>query len=113
MFGLTKRDAQTIFVRDSDGVTAALREALAEAPPEERPGLEGALEIAGGVCSSSEAETQARWVRAHLDAAAVTGPADSVTAIKALREAAPGMSLLAAVELARTTRTVEDARGAA
>ncbi|MBM9619816.1 hypothetical protein ACFU9F_20210 [Streptomyces zhihengii] len=113
MFGLTKRDAQTIFVRDSDAVTAALGKALAEAPPEERPGLERALEIAGGVCSSSEAETQARWVRAHLDAAAVTGPADSVTAIKALREAAPGMSLLAAVELARTTRAVEDARGAA
>ncbi|EFH31128.1 predicted protein [Streptomyces pristinaespiralis ATCC 25486] len=34
------------------------------------------------------------------------GPADSVEAIKALREAAPGLSLLSAVQLARSAESV-------
>jgi ribosomal protein L7/L12 len=40
----------------------------------------------------------------------VRGPADSVTAIKALREAAPGLSLKSAVDLAKTAQATEPTR---
>ncbi|MBX9397046.1 hypothetical protein K4749_26490 [Streptomyces sp. TRM72054] len=41
-------------------------------------------------------------VRERLDAVGYEGPADSVQAIKHLREAAPGLSLLSAVQLAKS-----------
>ncbi|MEU1277775.1 hypothetical protein [Streptomyces sp. NPDC005805] len=109
MFGQRKREVHTIVVRDGDVITSALRDALEQASPEERPGLERALAVVADAALTEE-ETQARWVRTRLDAAAVKGPADSVPAIKALRESTPGLSLLVAVELARTTKSVEDGR---
>jgi hypothetical protein len=51
--------------------------------------------------AATDAELRGRWVRGHLAAAGVEGPADSITAIKALRKAEPRLSLLAAVVLAK------------
>ncbi|WP_307713893.1 hypothetical protein [Streptomyces sp. V4I23] len=110
MFGLTKQEQSVIVLRDADSIVAAVRAALDRATPEERPGLQRALEIVEDASASTHEDLEARWVRQRLDAAGVTGPADSIPAIKALREAAPGLSLKSAVDLAKTTRSAESAR---
>jgi hypothetical protein len=110
MFGIGKQERSVLVVRDADGIEAAVRDALDRATPEERPGLERALEIVAEASAATYEELQAQWVRQRLDAAGVQGPADSIPAIKALREAAPGLSLKSAVDLAKTTRSAESAR---
>ncbi|MGW1541125.1 hypothetical protein ACWCPM_12955 [Streptomyces sp. NPDC002309] len=103
MFGRSKHpEAEILFVRDADAAVAALRRALAEAGPEERPGLERAVALAEQVAAATDDEARARWVRERLDAVGYEGPTDSVAAIKHLREAAPGLSLLSAAQLAKS-----------
>ncbi|MEV1077895.1 hypothetical protein AB0I98_06510 [Streptomyces sp. NPDC050211] len=100
MFG--KSSSAVIFVRDADVAVSSLRQALAEASPEERPGLERAVAVAERAAAATESDVRARWVRERLAGAGYQGPADSVEAIKVLRQAEPGLSLVAAVELAKS-----------
>ncbi|TSB18066.1 hypothetical protein [Streptomyces benahoarensis] len=86
-------------IRDADVIVAALRQALAEASPEERPGLERAAALAESTAAATEGQMRARWVRSQLAAVGFTGDLDSVAAVKALRRAEPKLSLLAAVQL--------------
>ncbi|MFF4324116.1 hypothetical protein [Streptomyces sp. NPDC001568] len=90
-----------LLVRDADTVASALRQALAEASPEERPGLERAVALVQSVAADSEPQLRARWVRSRLAAVGYTGDIDSAAAVKALRQAEPKLSLLAAAELQR------------
>ncbi|MFE1826855.1 hypothetical protein [Streptomyces yangpuensis] len=102
MTGFLGTDTKHTFVlpiRDSDTVVASLRRALAEATPEERPGLERAVAVVEAAADADETRLRARWVRARLAAAGFTGDVGSVAAVKALRRAEPKLSLLAAVEL--------------
>ncbi|TQK52352.1 hypothetical protein FBY35_2784 [Streptomyces sp. SLBN-118] len=101
LFGSGKRELSVLVLRDADGIADAVRAALSTAGPEERPGLERAAAIIAEAADASAAELRGRWVRQRLDAAGIKGPADSVTAIKALRQAEPTLSLWAAVSLAR------------
>ncbi|MFF4309693.1 hypothetical protein [Streptomyces sp. NPDC001507] len=89
----------TLLLRDADVITAVLRQALADASPEERGGLERAVAIAESIAAATGAEVRARWVRSQLAAVGFTGDVASVAAVKALRQAEPGLSLLAAVQL--------------
>lgn len=89
----------TLVLRDADVIAAVLRQALADAPPEERAGLERAVAIAESTAAATEAEVRARWVRSRLAAVGFTGDVASVAAVKALRQAEPGLSLVAAVHL--------------
>ncbi|KOV63790.1 hypothetical protein ADL00_22865 [Streptomyces sp. AS58] len=102
MAGRGKHPRTILFVRDADAAVADLRQALAEAGPEERPGLERAVGIAERAARASDADLRARWVRERLAAVGYEGPVDSVKAIKHLREAAPGLGLLEAVQLAKS-----------
>ncbi|WP_162688529.1 MULTISPECIES: hypothetical protein [unclassified Streptomyces] len=90
-----------LLVRDADVVADALRQALAEASPEERPGLERAAALVESTAAATETQLRARWVRSRLAAAGFTGAVDSVAAVKALRRGKPKLSLLAAVQLQR------------
>ncbi|MBQ0825384.1 hypothetical protein [Streptomyces tagetis] len=102
MLGLRKPPEIAVLVlRDADVVARALRQALAEASPEERPGLERAATLVERAAETSDAELRARWVHERLAAVGHEGPADSVRAVKALRDAVPGLSLLAAVQLSK------------
>src|SRR5687767_10289279 len=103
MFGLssTSNDRFVLFVRDADVIAETVRRALAEATPEERPGLERAAALIEEAAAGSDHALRARWVKERLAAAGYEGPADSVTAIKALRDAEPGLSLRSAVALAK------------
>ncbi|MFG2714086.1 hypothetical protein ACGFX2_26540 [Streptomyces goshikiensis] len=97
--GLKTEHNFLLLIRDSDTITTALRQALAEASPEERPGLERAAALVESTAAATEAELRARWVRTRLAAVAFTGDIASVSAAKALRQAEPKLSLLAAVQL--------------
>lgn len=97
--GLSKKNTFVLTVRDSDLVAAALREALAGASPEERPGLERAAALVESTAAANEGLLHARWVRSRLAAVGFTGDIASVTAVRALRQAEPKLSLLAAVHL--------------
>lgn len=98
---LNKKHNFVLLVRDADVVAAALREALAEASPEERPGLERAVALVGATAAATETELRARWTRDRLAESGFTGDVSSVAAVRALRKAVPRLSLLAAVQLQR------------
>lgn len=104
MFGLTssRKDQLVLFVRDPDAIAETVRRALAEATPEERPGLERAVELIEEAVATSDQALRARWVKERLAEVGYTGPVDSVAAIKALRAAEPGLSLSSAVALAKS-----------
>ncbi|WP_317440725.1 hypothetical protein [Streptomyces collinus] len=99
IWGQGRKSDAVLTVRDADVVAAALRQALAQASPRERPGLERALALVESTAAASESRLRARWVRARLAAAGFTGDIASVAAVKALRQAEPRLSLLAAVQL--------------
>ncbi|WP_018546565.1 hypothetical protein [Streptomyces sp. LaPpAH-108] len=96
---LTGKREFALVVRDADLVSAALRQALAEAGPEERPGLERALEIVAATGGADDDQLCARWFRDRLAAAGFTGDIGSIAALKALRQSERGLSLLTAVRL--------------
>ncbi|MEU3858581.1 hypothetical protein AB0F03_14615 [Streptomyces sp. NPDC028722] len=97
--GFDRKQDGVLVIRDSDLVTAALREALAGASPEERPGLERALAAVAATADATEGQVRARWVRSRLADAGFTGDIASIAALKALRRAEPQLSLLTAVQL--------------
>lgn len=97
--GLNKKHNFVLLVRDADVVAAALRQALLDASPEERPGLERAASLVESTAAATETQLRARWVRSRLADVGFVGDIDSVAAVKALRRAEPKLSLLAAVEL--------------
>ncbi|MGW3421149.1 hypothetical protein [Streptomyces phaeochromogenes] len=99
IMGLSKKNNFVLTVRDADVVAAALRQALAEASPEERPGLERAAALVESTAAATDGQLRARWVRSRLAAVGFAGDITSVAAVKALRQAEPQLSLLAAVQL--------------
>ncbi|MEU7428244.1 hypothetical protein [Streptomyces sp. NPDC040750] len=99
IMGLGRKSDVVLTLRDADVVAAALRQALAEAPPQERPGLERAAALVESSAAATEDQLRARWVRARLAAVGFTGDIASVAAVRALRQAEPRLSLLAAVQL--------------
>lgn len=101
--GLSKRNNFVLAIRDADLVATALRQALAEASPQERPGLERAAALVESTAAATETQLRARWVRSRLAAVGFTGDIASVAAVKALRKAEPKLSLLAAVQLQKET----------
>ncbi|KOT96115.1 MULTISPECIES: hypothetical protein [Streptomyces] len=102
MFGrLAPPDLNVLVLRDTDLAARGIRQALAEATPGERPGLERAAALVEQAAAASDAELRARWVHERLAAAGHEGPVDSVHAIKALRGTTPGLSLRQAVRLTK------------
>ncbi|NDZ82631.1 hypothetical protein G3I19_29675 [Streptomyces sp. SID10853] len=99
MAGLNRKHNFLLVIRDADLVAEALRQALAEASPEELPGLERAAALVESTAAATEGGLRARWVRSRLAAVGFTGDIGSVAAVKALRQAEPKLSLVAAVQL--------------
>ncbi|MFH8626017.1 hypothetical protein ACH4A8_29755 [Streptomyces vietnamensis] len=97
--GWGKKTDTVLVVREADTIAAGLRDALAEAAPDERPGLERALALTEAAAKVPDAARRAEWVRGRLAEAGFTGDIASIAALKALRQAEPKLSLLAAVQL--------------
>ncbi|TXS05930.1 hypothetical protein EAO73_07500 [Streptomyces sp. col6] len=110
MIGNGKKDMAVIVVRDADAVVAALRDELARATDEVRPGLERALALAEARTGAADAELRGRWAARRITAGGYQGPLDSVAAVKALRQAEPGLSLRQAVQLSREAAAVPSAK---
>ncbi|MGC4949942.1 hypothetical protein ACLQ2N_27555 [Streptomyces sp. DT224] len=106
MIGNGKKDMAVIVVRDADDVAAALREELARAADADRPGLERALALAEARAGVPDAELRGRWTGRRIRAGGHGGPLDAVAAVKALRQAEPGLSLRQAVQLSREAAAV-------
>ncbi|OWA06683.1 hypothetical protein B9W68_19800 [Streptomyces sp. CS227] len=100
MWGTPKNQTRLRFVQDSDEVLAALGQALADAPEDERPGLQRALAVARAA-RLDEDTLRTRWLDGRLASVAFTGDRDSVAAVRALRKAEPTLSLTEAVALLR------------
>ncbi|MBL1111423.1 hypothetical protein JK364_03215 [Streptomyces sp. 110] len=88
-----------VLIRDAHVVAAALRQALDGASAETRPGLERAVTIVESTAAATETQVRGHWVRSRLADVGFSGDLTSVAAVKALRGAEPGLSLLAAVRL--------------
>jgi hypothetical protein len=97
--GLNKKNNFVLVIRDADVVAAALGQALAGASAEDRPGLERAAALVASTAAATETQLRASWVRSRWAAVGFTGDVTSVAAVKALRQAEPKLSLLAAVQL--------------
>ncbi|MEU1119479.1 MULTISPECIES: hypothetical protein [unclassified Streptomyces] len=106
MFG-TKRELMVIALRDTDAVADELREALATADERDRPGLERAAALLARTAAVPDSEIRGRWALRQITAAGHTGPADSVHAVKVLRQAEPGLSLASAVQLSREAAALQ------
>ncbi|MFK4145246.1 hypothetical protein [Streptomyces sp. NPDC004065] len=96
---LNRKSNHVLLIRDADVIAHAVGEALAQASPEERPGLERAAALVESTAAATDGRLRARWVRSRLAATGFTGDIASVAAIRALRQAEPRLSLIAAVEL--------------
>ncbi|WP_031083500.1 hypothetical protein [Streptomyces sp. NRRL WC-3549] len=114
MIGFGKKQESAVLVlRDVQEITELLRQELGTATDDRRPGLERALALVEEVAAVPDAELRARWVRQRLAASGYEGPLDSVSAVKALRRAEPGLSLLQAVTYAREAAAVSPGAEAA
>ncbi|MEV5199784.1 hypothetical protein [Streptomyces sp. NPDC053720] len=109
MIGNRKQNPAVVVVRDAETIGAALRQALETAGAEERPGLERALAVVADAAGASDAELRGSWAGRRIRAAGHQGPLDAVAAVKALREAEPGLSLLQAVQLSKEAAATEAA----
>ncbi|MFJ8944857.1 hypothetical protein ACIRG4_16650 [Streptomyces sp. NPDC102395] len=101
LLGPNRKHDVVLVLRDSDLIADTLRKALADASPEDRPGLERAAALVESTAATSEPRLRAQWVRTRLAAAGFTGPLDSTAAVKALRRVEPTLTLLAAAQLHR------------
>ncbi|MFJ3231550.1 hypothetical protein [Streptomyces sp. NPDC086787] len=103
----TKKETHIVVLNELDRARVALQEALhgAEGTPD-APGLRRALEIVDGIGAGED--PQVRWVREVLTGRNIDPRESEIHAIKALREAQPGLSLIAAVDLVRRCRTATD-----
>ncbi|MBH1933724.1 hypothetical protein I5Q34_05345 [Streptomyces sp. AV19] len=100
MFGARAR-AEVVVLRDSQAVAEAVREALAGASAEERPGLERAAALIAERAGRPDAEVRGEWARAVVTAAGFDPRTQELQAIRALRKAEPGLGLATAVQLVR------------
>lgn len=107
-FGQNKEEFTVLVVREADEVAAAVDSALKAATPEERPGLERAAALLAAAREATDAELRGSWARRKITEAGVEGRADSVRAVKALRDAEPGLSLLQAVRLSQEAAALEE-----
>ncbi len=98
---LAPPELNVLVLRDTDVTVHALREALAAATPEARPGLERAVALAEQAAAVPDGELRARWVHERLADAGYDGAVDSVHGVRALREAVPGLGLRQAVQLTK------------
>ncbi|MEU5430579.1 hypothetical protein AB0H73_33950 [Streptomyces olivoreticuli] len=108
MFGGSRRSEQVVVLRDSQAIAEAVREALAGASEELRPGLELAAELIARQAERPEHEVRAEWARGILAEAGVDAREREVHAVKALRQARPGLGLAQAVQLVREVRTAAE-----
>lgn len=102
----SKQEAHLIALSDLDDARDAVRGALSDAPADEAPGLRRAARILDELAERG-GEPRVRWARGILERDGVDPVTHEVAAIRALRQELPGLSLLAAMKLARETKLAQ------
>ncbi|WP_328872378.1 hypothetical protein OHT76_20965 [Streptomyces sp. NBC_00287] len=98
---LGKKEAHLIALSDLDEAREAVRQALAGASAVEEPGLRAALGILDGFGGS---DPRVRWVVRVLGEQGIDPRTHEVAAIKAVREALPGLGLAPAAALVKDAK---------
>ncbi|MFI5802712.1 hypothetical protein [Streptomyces sp. NPDC051561] len=108
MASIFRSRPETLLVALSDRpeLLDVLRTALATADDAERPGLERAVALVEAAPAPAPAELRGHWARERIEAAGTEVKADSVVAVRALRKAEPGLSLVQAVALTKEAAAV-------
>ncbi|MEV4000494.1 hypothetical protein ACFYPK_32920 [Streptomyces halstedii] len=88
-------------LRDAHVIGGVIRQAMVDASPEEIPGLERAAQLIGEQQSVADSEVRDRWVHQVLSQAGVPSDAKHPEAVKAVREAAPGLGLVHASQIVK------------
>ncbi|MGW0968111.1 hypothetical protein [Streptomyces sp. NPDC002516] len=99
----SKKEVHLIALSDLDDAREAVRQALSDAPAEEAAGLRRAAGILDELAERG-GEPRVRWARRILERDGVDPVTHEVAAVRALRQELPGLSLVAAVELAREAK---------
>ncbi len=102
MFGLEskkKSEHEVLILHDADEIKTAVQRALETAGPQERPGLERAISVIEEQCALTDSDVRKRWVLRVLAERSLDPGEYSVEAVAAVREAAPGLSLVTAAQM--------------
>ncbi|MEU9138756.1 hypothetical protein AB0D33_22830 [Streptomyces sp. NPDC048404] len=103
-----KKEAHLIALSDLGDARDAVSRALSDAPADEAPGLRRAARILDELAERGE-EPRVRWARGILERDGVDPVTHEVAAVRALRQELPGLSLLAATQLAREAKLSQQA----
>ncbi|MEU5049423.1 hypothetical protein [Streptomyces sp. NPDC021096] len=106
-------DLGVVVLRDSHAVAEAVRETLAGASAEDRPGLERAAALIAERAARPESEIRGEWVRGIVATQGVDLHTQEIHAIRALRKAQPRLSLVDAVHLVREAAATDPGRPSA
>lgn len=99
----SKKETHMVVLNDLDEARAAIQRALNDATGSDTAaGLRRALEIVDGIGDGRD--PRVRWAAQVLAEAELDPREQEVKAVKALREALPGLSLIAAVDLLKQTQ---------
>ncbi|MGW7403302.1 hypothetical protein ACWGI9_06140 [Streptomyces sp. NPDC054833] len=99
----SKKETHFVVLNDLDEARAAIQRALNDAiGSDTAAGLRQALEIVDGIGDGRD--PRVRWAAQVLAEAKLDVREQEIKAVKALREALPGLSLAAAVDLLKQTR---------
>ncbi|MBC9719553.1 hypothetical protein H9Y04_44395 [Streptomyces sp. TRM66268-LWL] len=102
---MASKNAPPILVlHDLDTVKEELTAALETADPQHRTGLEEALRIVDRHSAVSDDERTREWARRLIRDAGIDAARDQVRAVKAVRDAVPGLGLIAANSLVNSIR---------
>ncbi|MEV0180520.1 hypothetical protein AB0I54_14665 [Streptomyces sp. NPDC050625] len=98
----SKKETHFVVLNDLDEARAAIQRALDDAiGSDTAAGLRRALEIVDGIGGG---DPRVRWAAQVLAEAELDAREQEIKAVKALREALPGLSLAAAVDLLKQTQ---------
>ncbi|MFI1018775.1 hypothetical protein [Streptomyces sp. NPDC020965] len=97
----SKRTLPIVLLHDVDAVRVDLLGALESADASSLPGLREALRIVERHTALTDEQRTEEWVRRTLREAGVDPVRDHVRAVKTLREAVPGLGLIAANDLVK------------
>ncbi|MEC4018885.1 hypothetical protein [Streptomyces sp. H27-D2] len=101
MFRFNQPEIALVVLRDADEIRDAVQRALVTADADERPGLERAAAVIAEEHARTDAELRVRWARRTLADGGVDAQDGHVAAVRAMRLAVPGMSLLVANQLVK------------
>ncbi|WP_336605623.1 hypothetical protein [Streptomyces sp. BA2] len=98
----SKNEPPIVVLHDLEDVRSEINAALETASDNRRPGLQAALDILNRHATATDDQRIRQWVRRTLSEAGVE-PDEHVRAVKALRDAVPGLGLIAANDLVKST----------